>query len=61
MEHNIKKCSLSKHSQIDASSYCQNCKLNRCHQCRNFHDKIHEGHKLFNLSIDLKEILKKYL
>ena len=56
MEDNIKKCSLSKHSQIDASSYCQNCKLNLCNKCRNFHDEIHEGHNLFNLNKDLKEI-----
>ena len=50
MELQKKKCSLSKHSEVDAISYCQDCKTYFCNKCQNFHSEIFENHKIINLN-----------
>ena len=50
MELQKKKCSLSKHSEIDAVSYCLDCKTYFCNKCQNFHSEIFENHKPINLN-----------
>ena len=54
MENKIKKCSSKKHSEeINAISYCQECKRSFCNKCQNHHSEIFEEHKLINLNNDL--------
>ena len=49
MEIQKRKCSLSKHSEIDAVSYCQEWKKYFCNKCLNFHGEM-EDHKTINLN-----------
>ena len=56
METQVKKCSSNKHSEIDAISYCQECKRSFCNKCQNLHSELFEEHKIINLNIDLNEI-----
>ena len=51
-----KKCSSQKHSEIDAISYCQQCKIYLCNKCKNLHSELFENHLLFNLEKDLNYI-----
>ena len=51
-----KKCSLTKHSEIDAIYFCQECKVNFCNKCENYHSEIFENHHLFKLDKNNKEI-----
>ena len=49
MEENKKKCSNKKHAELDAISYCQECKKYYCNKCQNHHTEIFEEHKIINL------------
>ena len=55
MENQKKKCSLKKHSEVDAISFCQDCKIYLCNKCQNHHSEILENHKTINLK-DEKDI-----
>ena len=35
-----KKCSFKEHKDIDAVSYCYDCKVSICNKCKNYHLKI---------------------
>ena len=50
MEPQKRKCSLSKHSEVDAVSYCHDCKTYFCNKCQNFHFEIFENHYIINLN-----------
>ena len=50
MENQKKKCSLKKHSEIDAIIYCQQCKTYFCKKCQNYHNEIFEEHNIINLN-----------
>ena len=50
MELQKKKCSLSKHLEVDAISYCQECKKYFCNKCQNMHSDLLENHKIINLN-----------
>ena len=50
MEVQKRKCSLRTHSEIDAVSYCQDCKKYFCNKCQNHHSEILDDHKLINLN-----------
>ena len=52
----IKKCSMKKHSEIDAINYCKECKIYICNKCKNHHSELFEEHHLLNLEKDLKYI-----
>ena len=56
MENIKKKCSLNKHSESDAISYCQQCKAYLCNKCHNLHPEVHDNHNLINLDKNLNEI-----
>jgi len=56
MENQIKKCSSKKHSEIDAISYCHECKRFLCNKCQNYHSEMFEEHKIIKLSNDLNSI-----
>ena len=55
-----KKCSLKKHSQIDAIYFCQDCKVNFCNKCENYHSEIFENHHLYKLDQNQKEFFTGY-
>ena len=50
MEVQKRKCSLRTHSEIDAVSYCQDCKKYFCNKCQNFHSEMFQDHKPINLN-----------
>ena len=56
MNNQGKKCSSNKHSNIDAISYCQECKKFFCNKCQNFHSELFENHIIYNLDKELGEI-----
>ena len=52
----IKKCSFKKHENIEAVSYCIECKVFMCNKCLNHHDNFLESHHKFNLNQKIEEI-----
>ena len=53
---NKKKCSLKKHSEIEANTYCIECRIYLCNKCQNHHSELHENHHLYNLDKDISNI-----
>ena len=49
MEIKKKKCSFKEHKDIDAVSYCYDCKVSICNKCINFHQGLFESHHLYNI------------
>ena len=56
MENKKKKCSFKDHKEIDAISYCQECKVYMCNKCSNYHQGLCENHYIYNLGKDINEI-----
>ena len=56
MENKKKKCSLNKHSESEAISYCQQCKIYLCNKYLNLHPEFVDNHTLINLDKNLNEI-----
>ena len=52
MEKEMKKCSLSKHKEIKAMSYCENCKAYMCNKCETFHSDFFENKNHISYKID---------
>ena len=50
MDNKKQKCSLKKHSEIDAIIFCKECKSYFCNKCQNHHSEIFDGHKTINLN-----------
>ena len=46
MEDKKKKCSKIEHKDIDAISYCQECKIYICNKCSNFHQELFNTHQI---------------
>ena len=51
-----KKCSLKKHDDINAISYCQECNKYMCNKCENMHNELFEDHHKYNLKDVINEI-----
>ena len=51
-----KKCSLKKHGDINAISYCQECKIFLCNKCSSYHSELFENHHNYNLDKNFNEI-----
>ena len=51
-----KKCSNKKHSDINAVSYCYECKLYLCNKCTNYHIEYLDTHHNYNLEKNNQEI-----
>jgi len=49
MENEKKKCSFKEHKDIDAISYCSDCKISICNKCKNYHQGLFENHHLYNI------------
>ena len=62
MENIKKKCSNKKHSEIDAISFCQNCKIYLCKKCQNLHLELFENHQALNINqnMNIEEIFTGY-
>ena len=60
MENQVSKCSLKKHAEINAISFCQECNLYMCNKCLNLHSELFESenHKTINLNKEIKELFR---
>ena len=50
------KCTSQDHGEIEAVSYCQECKIYMCNKCENIHSKLclhHHSYKLENNTIEI--------
>ena len=56
MNDEIKKCSNSKHSEINAINYCPECNSYFCNKCSNFHSEFFIKHQVYNLNKNNLEI-----
>ena len=56
----IKNCSNTKHLEIEATSYCQECNFYMCNKCSNLHSELFELHHSINIKNDTKEIFTGY-
>jgi len=54
MENKNKKCSFKEHKDIDAVSYCYDCKFSFCNKCKNFHQGFFENHHLYNIDNNIE-------
>ena len=43
------KCALIEHKEINAVSYCEECKVYMCNECSNFHSKLCYYHHWYNI------------
>ena len=50
MEIQNEKCSSSKHAEVDAISFCTDCKKYFCNKCQKLHSELLEDHKAINLN-----------
>ena len=51
-----KKCSLKEHEEINAIKYCQECRINMCNKCLEFHSKLFKDHHQYNLNNPFDDI-----
>ena len=54
MDYNEKKCSC--HSETNAMSYCEQCRIFMCNKCLNYHKELFKNHQELNLDKDGDEI-----
>ena len=47
MQNSNKKCSLKYHKEINANSYCLECKAYMCNKCEIFHSKFVQKQNLY--------------
>ena len=52
----MEKCSSINHKEIDALSFCGECKLYMCNKCLNLHKGLFKNHQLYNLDKDMDDI-----
>ena len=52
MEDQIKKikCSSEEHKELDAISFCPECRIYMCKKCQNFHTPLFKTHHPYNLN-----------
>jgi len=55
-----KKCSFSKHIDINAIYYCQECNVYMCNKCANYHSEFLENHHKYELGKEKKEIFTSF-
>ncbi len=49
---NSKKCSLEKHKEIDAISYCPKCEIYMCNKCEKAHSDLLEIHHPYKVNMN---------
>ena len=50
------KCSSKDDQEIDAISYCGECKINMCNKCEKYHTKLFQNHQIYNLNKNKEDI-----
>ena len=60
MEDKNKKCSNKEHKEVDAISYCQDCKIYMCNRCIETHSKLVESHIIYKIDKDDQDIFTGY-
>ena len=50
------KCSSEKHKEVDAISYCEQCKIFMCNKCLTYHKELFQKHNLYNLDKNVNEL-----
>ena len=56
MEVKIEKCSFTEHNQVEACSYCHECKIYMCNKCSIHHKGLCKNHHQYNLKQDFNNI-----
>ena len=56
MDNKNIKCSSKKHEEINANTYCQECKIYMCHKCENHHSELFQDHHKHKLDEDINAI-----
>ena len=51
-----KKCSLKKHKEINAISYCPECKIYMCNKCESYHSELFQKHHQVKIDKDINLI-----
>ena len=51
-----KKCTSKEHNNIEANSYCHECKIYICKKCENIHSILFQNHHVSKASDDLNQI-----
>ena len=54
------KCSLKKHSDINAVIFCIECKRYLCNKCKSNHLELFEDHQFHNLDQNIKDLFTGY-
>ena len=60
MENKKEKCSFKEHREIDAISYCQECKIYMCNKCIMHHTGLFDNHQQYNIDKSIKDIFTGY-
>ena len=60
MDIQKQKCSSIEHKEIDANSFCGECKIYMCNKCETFHSKLFSTHKTFILDKEIGDIFTGY-
>ena len=56
---NIKKCFTEEHKEIDAITFCPDCRIYMCNKCENNHSSFFKNHHSYNLNKE-EEIFTEY-
>ena len=56
MDNIKKKCSSTKHLEIDAINYCQECKIYLCNKCQSHHLEFYDNHHLYDIDKDINDM-----
>ena len=56
MENKKKKCTSKNHGEIEANTFCQECRIYMCNKCEKIHSDLCQNHHIYNLDKDIKEI-----
>ena len=55
-ENKKKKCSLTEHGEIDAISFCNECKIYMCNKCEKIHSGLLKHHFVYSLDKNITNI-----
>ena len=56
MKKEINKCSFPEHSNIEASFFCQECRIFMCNKCEKSHSDLIKNHHQYKLNKDINDI-----
>ena len=56
MKNEKQKCSTKEHENIDANSFCNNCKIYICNKCEVIHSKLFNNHNCYNLNENINNL-----